>query len=411
MMNAKDVAVVRGLAAEVAAIAALPVQAEKRVLWCKLNARQPARPMVLIDQICWNEMNTDGSLTLQCADKECRAYEERLRRTLYKWRHFPVDMVVDPFIRVSKAIHNTGYGVQIHEETAVTDPQNTIVGHKYENQFQTDSDLEKIHTPRISHDVAETERRVAVAHALFDGLLEVRPVGQEIGMALWDAISMWMGVENALYTIVDKPDFMHRLMGRLTDACLGMVDQLDAQGLFCDPQSLIHCTGGYTDELPAPGYNPEAPRAKDIWICGMAQLFSTVSPAMHRAYEMDYIRRIAARFGLVYYGCCEPLDIKMDAVRQIPNVRKVSMSPWVKVERAAAAIHGDYVFSRKPSPALVATDVFCPEDVRADLEATRKACETHGCPLEFILKDISTVRYEPQRLEAWGRVAMEVVGA
>ena len=32
-------------------------------------------------------------------------------------------------------------------------------------------------------------------------------------------------------------------------------------------------------------------------------------------------------------------------------------------------------------------------------------------PLEFILKDISTVRYQPQRLWAWADVAMRVVGA
>jgi hypothetical protein len=319
-------------------------------------------------------------------------------------------MVVDPFIRVSKAVRNTWYGVQIREETAVSDPTNSIVGHKYENQFQTEADLEKIRMPQISHDVAETERRLAVAHELFDGLLEIRPVGQEVGMALWDAIAMWMGVENALYTIADRPDYIHRLMGRLTDASLGMIDQLDAQGLFCDPQSLIHCTGAYTDELPAPGYNPDAPRAKDIWICGMAQMFSTVSPAMHQEFEMDYISRIAARFGRVYYGCCEPLDTKMAQVRRIPNVRKVSMSPWVDQERGAAAIGADYVFSRKPSPALVATDRFHPDQVRDDLMATRRACEKHGCPLEYILKDISTVRYEPARLTEWARIAMEVAG-
>jgi hypothetical protein len=410
MLDKKDVAVVRRLAAQVAEIAALPVQEQKRALWRRLNARKPVRPMVMIDQVCWNEMDADGSLTLQCADPDCRNHEERLRRTLYKWKHFPVDMVVDPFIRVSKAVRNTWYGVQIHEQTAVSDPSNSIVGHKYENQFQTDEDLEKIRTPQISHDVAETERRLAVAHELFDGLLEIRPVGQEVGMALWDAISMWMGVENALYTIADRPDYIHRLMGRLTDACLGMIDQLDAQGLFCDPQSLIHCTGAYTDELPAPGYNPDAPRAKDIWICGMAQMFSTVSPAMHQEFEMDYISRIAARFGRVYYGCCEPLDTKMAQVRRIPNVRKVSMSPWVDQERGAAAIGPDYVFSRKPSPALVATDRFHPDQVRDDLMATRRACEKHGCPLEYILKDISTVRYEPARLTEWARIAMEVAG-
>ncbi len=92
----------------------------------------------------------------------------------------------------------------------------------------------------------------------------------------------------------------------------------------------------------------------------------------------------------------------------IPNVRKVSMSPWVDQERGAAEIGGDYVFSRKPSPALLATDSFHADRVREDLLATREVCEKHGCPLEFILKDISTVRYEPQRLFEWAKVAMEV---
>ena len=94
----------------------------------------------------------------------------------------------------------------------------------------------------------------------------------------------------------------------------------------------------------------------------------------------------------------------------IPNVRKVSMSPWVNEERGAAEIRRDFVYSRKPSPALLATDRFSPEKVRADLPATRAVCQKHGCPLEFILKDISTVRYEPQRLFEWARIAMQVTG-
>jgi hypothetical protein len=130
---------------------------------------------------------------------------------------------------------------------------------------------------------------------------------------------------------------------------------------------------------------------------------------MFKEFEVDYTSRIAARFGLVYYGCCDPLDRKMKEVRLIPNVRKVSMSPWVDEARGAAEIGGDYVYSRKPSPAFLAHDTFHPEQVREDLLATRNVCEKHGCPLEFILKDISTVRYEPQRLFEWAKIAMEVV--
>ena len=410
MLNRKDVTIVRELAARVAEIAVLPVQEEKRVLWRRLNARKPARPMVMIDQVCWNEMNVGDELTLMCADAECRGYEDRLRRTIYQWKHFPVDMVVDPFITAPKAICNSGFGIVIEEETAITDPTNQVVGHKYANQFQTEDDLEKIRMPQVSHDAAETERRMAMAHELFDGLLEVWPWGADPYLSLWDRIAMWMGVENALYALVDKPDFMHRLAARLTDGYLCMLDQLEKQGLLCEPQSLIHCTAAYTDELPAPGYDPQRPRTKDLWMFGLAQMFSTVSPGMFKEFEVDYTSRICERFGLVYYGCCDPLDGKMTEVRMIPNVRKVSMSPWVNEERGAAEIGGDFVYSRKPSPALLATDQFSPGKVRTNLAATRTVCEKYGCPLEFILKDISTVRYEPQRLFEWARIAMQVAG-
>ena len=410
MLNTKDVAIVRELAARAAQIAALPAQEEKRELWRKLNARKPARPMVMIDEVCWNEMGAGGELALRCADEECREYENDLRRTLYRWKHFPADMVVESFIRVPKAILNGGLGIEVREETAVTDPTSAIAGHKYENQFQTEADLEKIRTPKIGHDPAETERRLAVAHELFDGLLEARAQGANPDLSLWDPIATWMGVENALYALVDKPDFMHRLLSRMTEGYLGMLDQLEEGGLLCEPQSLIHCSGAYTDELPAPGYDPGKPRTKDLWMSGLAQMLAAVSPAMFKEFEVEYTKRICARFGLVYYGCCDPLDGKMAEVRMIPNVRKVSMSPWVKEDRGAAQIRGDFVYSRKPSPALVATERFHPDQVRADLVATRDVCDKYGCPLEFILKDISTVRYEPERLAEWGRIAMEVAG-
>jgi len=410
MLSKQDMEIVRELAARVAEIAALPVQHEKRTLWCKLNARKPERPMVMIDQVCWNEMDIGNELTLRCADPECRGYEEYFRRTLYQWKHFPVDMVVEPFVQVPKAIHNTGFGIHVQEDIAVTDPKNPVVGHKFVNQFQTADDLQKIRTPRISHESAETDRRLAVAHELFDGLLEVRPWGVDPYLSLWDSISTWMGAENVLYALIDQPDFMHKLVGRMTEGYLSLLKQLEEQGLLCEPQSLIHCTGAYTDELPAPGYNPKKPRTKDLWMYGLAQVFSTVSPKMFKDFEVDYISRICERFGLVYYGCCDPLDGKMNEVRMIPNVQKVSMSAWANEERGATEIGRDFVYSRKPNPALLASNTFDPVRVRDDLLATLSVCEKHGCPLEIILKDISTVRSQPERLFQWARIAMQVVG-
>jgi len=236
-------------------------------------------------------------------------------------------------------------------------------------------------------------------------------MGPEVIVGMWDLISTWMGVKNALYALIEKPDYMHRLVGRVTDGYLSMLDQLEEQSLLTQPQPLIHCTGAYTDELPAPGYNPEKPRTKDIWMYGLAQMFSACSPEMFKEFEIDYSKRICERFGMVYYGCCDPLDGKMNEVRMLPNVRKVSMSTWVNEERGAAEISRDYVYSRKPNPALLAHDTFDADAIRANLTTTRDICKKNNCALEIILKDLSTIRREPQRLDQWANIAMKVVGA
>jgi hypothetical protein len=365
--------------------------------------------MVTIDQVCWNEMNVEDKLTLRCEDKECREYEERLRRILYQWEYFPVDMVVESFIKVPKAVINSGFGVSRQEHTLATEGKEAVVSHKFENQFTSMEDLEKIQVPRVSHDAGETKRRLEKAEWIFGGILPLREEGFDPYLSLWDPIASWMSVEGALYGLIDQSELMHGMVKRMVSGYLSMLDQLEEQGLLCHSQALIHCTGAFTDELPAPGFNPEKPRTKDIWMFGLAQMFATVSPAMFEEYEIEYMLPIFERFGLVYYGCCDPLDGKMKEVRRIPHLRKISMSPWANRKRGAAEIGKDYVFSCKPNPAFLATTKFDEELVRKDLLEVKELCREHGCPLELILKDLSTVNHEPERIWKWAEIAMDVV--
>ena len=69
-MKTQDLSIVRELAKQVAAIASMEQQEQKRMLWRKLNGKKPERPMVMIDQICWHEMNVNDELTLLCQDAE-----------------------------------------------------------------------------------------------------------------------------------------------------------------------------------------------------------------------------------------------------------------------------------------------------------------------------------------------------
>jgi len=409
-ISVKDKEILQELGKRYAEIAALPVHEEKRGLWRDLNDLRPARPMVMIDQVCWNEMDCNGEISSRCEDPFLAFLENFMRKKLYQWEHFPVDMTFDPWIGIPKVIANSGFGITVQETTMSVDVDNGVKSHSYENIFQTEEDLNKIKTPVITHHKSETEKRLAMGYEIFDGILEVKPLGHAPYISLWDPISTWMNVEEALFTMIDKPEYIHQILGRMTDGYLAMLDQLEEQGLLInqESQSLIHCTGAYTDELPADGYDPEKPRCKDLWVFGLAQMLSTVSPDMFKEFEIDYAKRICERFGLVYYGCCDPLDLKMNEVRMIPNVRKVSMSPWANQERGASEIGKDFVFSSKPNPANVAMTSFDSEIVRKELGGIKKICETNGCSLEFILKDISTVKHDPERLDQWARIAMEV---
>lgn len=408
-MIREDVQIVRALAEEIAEIASHPRQKAKRAQWRRLNGLKPERPMVMIDQVCWNEMNADDELTLRCQDKELRRWEFRLRKILYQWKHFPVDMVVDDFVRVPKAIGGTGFGVGTQESRLITDETNDVLSHAYHNQFHTMEDLEKIKMPTVTHNEAETARRMELAAEIFSGVLDFRAEGADIPISVWDPISMWMGVEQALYALMDEPDMMHAMATKVVAGYMSLFDQLEDKGLLCGSQSLIHCTGAWTDDLPDKNYDPQKTTTQDIWTFGLAQMFSTISPAMFEKYEVEICMPLFKRFGLLYYGCCDPLDLKMKEVRKIPNVRKVSMSPWANKARGAEGIGKDYVFSNKPNPAYLAADSFDEDLIRRDLTETKKICEQYGCPLELILKDISTVKYQPQRLWRWAEIAMEVV--
>jgi hypothetical protein len=137
-----------------------------------------------------------------------------------------------------------------------------------------------------------------------------------------------------------------------------------------------------------------------------AQIFSEVSPRMHEEFGLQYEMRWLDRFGLTYYGCCEPLHRKVNILEKIKNLRKISMSPWIDVREAARSVGDRYIFSFKPSPAPFAGDVWNLEKAKAELVNVLEG--TRNCVVEVIMKDISTVRYEPQRLWEWARMATEM---
>ena len=409
----RDREILRRLAGRVAEIAALPVHRQKAAEWRRLNGLKQGRPLVWINEIPWHEMDVNGELALQTEDPFCREVEGTLRRTIYQWDHMPGDMVVEPKFCSALVIHDTGFGIQEEVRVIRQDDRGGIVSREFHPQIREEKDLEKIRTPVVTHDAEASEGNRQALAGLFGDLLAVEKCGVvHRWFAPWDELIRWWGVQEALTDLILRPDLVHAAMDRLVNAYLARLDQWEALNVLSLTEGAYRVGSGglgYTDDLPQAGFDAGCVRPSDQWGCATAQIFSEVSPEMHEAFALRYERRWLARFGLNYYGCCEPLHLKLDVLKSVPNLRKVSMSPWADLEKAVEKAGDRYVLSHKPSPAIFASDGWNPEQARRNL---REALEKmRGCPVEVIMKDISTVRNAPQRLWEWEQIAMEEVEA
>ena len=401
MQNTSGIGVVRELAKRYAEIAALPRQQETIDGWRRLNGLQQTRPMVRIDQLPWEELPW-GEDRMVNQEGMLKQMERRLRMTLYVWDHFKADMVVLPYFGISKTVRNDRLGPAMAVERKG-------LSQHFAAQLATIEEVEALRTQAIEVDPELDQRRLAETSEILDGILPVRLTGIGRHTGLWDLISTKISPERMLYDLIDRPDYVMVLINKFVEMESGILDQYEQHGLLEAAPPEIHCTGAFCDELPSPEYDGKKAMAKDTWVFSMAQMFSEVSPAMQEEYDIDPLKPLLERYGLVYYGCCEPLHNKIDIVRKIRNVRKISISPWAKKEIAAEKIHGDYVCSAKPNPSHVAMGSFDADLIRKDLQETVDICRRHNTPCELILKDISTVCNDPSRLTQWEAIAMEVV--
>ncbi len=403
--------ILRRLADGLAGIAALSVHAETADLWRRTNDLDSHRPMVWINEVPWHEMNVDDELTVLTTHPWARELETRLRRTIYQWKHFPADMVVSDFIECPMVIHSTDFGIHEDVDVARTDEGNDIVSRHYRIQIASEADLEKIRMPVVTHNERMTGLALSVMQDLFSDIMPVRLTGQShIWFTPWDYLIRWTGVQEAMIALYEQPDLIHAAVDRMVDAWMAELDQFVEQNLLaldCNNTRVGSGGYGYVSDLPGNEYDPNRVAPHNMWGCSNAQIFSEVSPQMHWEFALEHDMRWLERWGLTYYGCCEPLQNKLDLMRRIPNLRKISVSPWNDFSKVLPSMGGEYVASIKPNPAVFVDDVFSPDQARAALEEAVGAGGDFS-HIELIMKDISTVRYQPRNLWEWSQIAMDV---
>jgi len=398
----KEKAALQDLARRYAEIAKHPSNAERRTRARDINDLKPRRPIVWLDEIPWHEMDIDSKLQSTCESDFARSMEWHFRSTLFRWEYFQADMVVEDYYPISKAYYDSGMGLSINEDIIATDDRNYIVSHYFKDQLDTMEKVQAIKQPVITAQPELDAARLEFAQEVLGDILPVKLCGHYLYHAPWDEIPRYRGVTPIMYDLLDNPELIHATMKTWTDNKYSAMKQLEAQGLLGNDIATLHCTPPYTNDIA------DGNSLKNIWFRCMAQMFSDVSPATFKEFELDYLMPLAAECGLVYYGCCEALEKKIDLLRSIPNLRKIGVSPQANPESCAEQIKGDYVYAYKPNPAHVAT-TFSTKTVRDEIQRVIDTCTANGCAYEFVLKDISTVGYKPQNLIDWTHTVMETI--
>ena len=399
-----DREVLRRLAARVAELAAREIEKDKAALWTAHNDLQKVRPLIFCDpEGAWREILPQESL--ECTGEVARGWEWHLRREIFWGEQMRDDRVIQPYFDVGHVAAVTGWGLE--EKYTRTD---SLGSHVWEAPVKDLGDLSLLRFPTVSLDQEATRRRLELAQEVLGDLLRVRLRGSwywTLGLT-WELIKL-RGLEQMMIDMYDNPAGLHRLMAFLRDGTMAKINFLEAQGLYSlnNEGDYVGSGGfGWTRQLPAPGFDGGV-RTRDLWCLAESQETVGVSPEMFEEFVFRYQLPLVERFGLVCYGCCEPVHGRWGVIRRIPNLRRVSVSPWADRATMAENLQDRYVYSLKPHPGMLAQERFHEDQVRAD--ARDALDKTRCCHLELIMKDNHTIRGDPTRVTRWVRIVREEI--
>jgi len=388
-------AYLRQLAAKQAEYAALPVMEQRRRQWYALNDGHPgARPPVVVETWTFDRDFMPEDL-FHCASDLSRGIERQLLRNVRNHELIDDDKVIPDSFDIRWFTQIDEMGVRIDRET-VKDAQGVETGYRFLHPIHDlERDLEKL-KPAVC--AVDRERTMAWKAFLDDLLGDLLPVCIRTGTygatMLTHRVVELMGMQAYLLAILDVPDTVHALMAYLRDNALRVMHWAESEGLLRlnnENQISFGSSYNFTEHLPAPGLNGGPVRLRDMWGCSNSQETVGISPAQFHEFCFPYYRDVCEPMGLLYYGCCEPAHPFWDDIRQLPHLKKVSISRWCDETFMGEALRGtEIVYSRKPHPNFLSVDERLDEDawaahIREPLDAT------HGVAVEFIIRDVYTV--------------------
>lgn len=385
----------RNLAKKQAEYAALPVMAQRKRMWYDLNdGRSGARPPFVVETWTFDrDFLPEG--VFRCASETGRAVERQLLRNIRNHELIDDDKVMPETFDIGWFVHIDELGVKIEYEK-IRDAQGEETGYRFIHPIK---DLKRdFHMLKPAECRVDRPKTMAWKTFLEELLGDLLPVTIRTGVfgcaMLTHRVIELMGMEAFFMAMFDCPDEVHRLMAYLRDNALRVMRWAEAEELLRlnnGNQCSFGSSFNYTTRLPAPGIECGPVRLCDMWGSANSQETVGVSPEMFHEFCFPYYRDACAPIGLLYYGCCEPAHPFWNDIRQLPHLKKVSISRWCDERSMAEALRGTgIVYSRKPDPNFLSVDISLDEEAWA-AQIRKTLAVTRGVFVEFIVRDVYTV--------------------
>jgi hypothetical protein len=408
----KDRIVLRELAKQFRLLCERQTEQEKIRLWTAHNDLQPTRPLVLVDmENGWNEailFNRD----IVCAGEMAQDWEMWLRKEIMWGQSIRDDKPLTPVFYIPYRGKKTEWGIDeghIGGEDINTAYRWEPTLAKYQDVDFEGLDLAKfIEDPVVVVDEATSQATFEIAKSVFDGILEV-----EIRTWwFWSshlalAYSHLRGIDGMMVDFYDYPDKVHEIMQRFNDGYIKKLKYLESSGyLYNNVGNTFVGSGGlgYTNQLKP---NPGQMKLADMWGLCEAHEATGISPDMYAEFIFPYHKKVSELFGLTCYGCCEPADPYWDHVKQLHNLRRVSVSQWAKMEKMSEFLGRDYIYSYKASSTDVSVPNMDEEHVRKSLRTMLERTQNNN--VEIILKDLHTIGKKPHQVFRWVEIIREEI--
>lgn len=400
----KDRNILRELTKRQMEYATSPRMQELKKLWIDHNACKPTRPLMVVETGFAQDVIEPQ---MRCEGKTARELEWHIYYHLVNHEIYKDDRVVQDFFGVTYPYWFKPFGLDV--KIIHTDG----VGHQFVEQIHDlGEDFHLLHKSTYGCDREAAQRKLDLCNDLFGDIIPVKMVGQALYSVPTQDIVHIMSMETMLFSMYDYPDEFKRMMDALTDDYIEYFNFLSKEGFLLSttgPEAVGNGTFAFTDALP--GAEEREKRLftpKDVWGFMDSQETVGISPEMYAEFIFPYYKKVADCYGMMSYGCCEPVHPFWDnCLSKLENLRKISISPWCDEEMMGERLRGtNIVYHRKPSPNFLGVgSVLDEEALRAHFAKTLRAAK--GCTIEFTQRDVIQINSTGEKVARYVEIFRE----